>query len=66
MADSEQGGSRGGRRGDMSADTTQTYVRLANQGVAASGAPLDTTPSDAVRPTGLRKLWRMLWPFGRG
>ena len=51
-------------RGDMAADTTQTYVRLAEQGDLPA-ASADAAGKGSKPAGGLRKLLNTLWPFGR-
>ncbi len=52
------------RSGPVAADSTKTYVRLAQQR-ANRGEPLDGNPAPAAEG-GLRGLLRRLWPRRRG
>jgi hypothetical protein len=63
-SESEQRGLGRQRRGDMEADTTQTYVRLAQQGDGLAGEEKGVDQK-AREGNGLRKLWAAVWPFGR-
>jgi hypothetical protein len=51
-------------RGDMAADTTQTYVRLAEQ-ESTPVSPRDAPAKEGKRAGGWRKLLSAIWPFGR-